>query len=117
MVGIIFVYVDTAFGIYGYSFLMLSWMFQHDYLDTCCFECFIRMCFVFLSLHLLSERHSGNPLIIIIIIIMIIIMMMMMMMMMMMIITITIMRWTCSRQWRFATRGLLLCSDNIEDTH
>ena len=27
-------------------FFMLSWLFQHDYLDTC-FECLISMCFVF----------------------------------------------------------------------
>ena len=26
---------------------MLSWMFEHDYLDTYCFECLICMCFVF----------------------------------------------------------------------
>ena len=25
----------------------VSWMFQHDYLDTCCFECLVCMCFVF----------------------------------------------------------------------
>ena len=48
MVGVIFVYIDTVFGFCGYSFFfMLSWMFQHDYLDTCCFECLICMCFVF----------------------------------------------------------------------
>ena len=35
-------------------FFMLSWMFQHDYLDTYCFECLICMCFVFLYLHLFS---------------------------------------------------------------
>ena len=29
-------------------------MFQHDYLDTCCFECLICICFVFLYLHLFS---------------------------------------------------------------
>ena len=37
MVGVLFVYVDTVYGFYGY-FFMLSWMFQHDYLDTYCFE-------------------------------------------------------------------------------
>ena len=26
---------------------MLSWMFQHEYLDTCCFECLMCMCYVF----------------------------------------------------------------------
>ena len=29
-------------------------MFQRDCLDSCCFECLIRMCFVFLYLHLCS---------------------------------------------------------------
>ena len=50
---------------------MLSWVFQHDYLDTYCFECLICMCFVFLYLHLFSaismfhmERRSRNTLII-----------------------------------------------------
>ena len=33
---------------------MLSWIFQHDYLDTHCFERLICMCFVFLYLHLFS---------------------------------------------------------------
>ena len=45
MVGIIYVYVDTVFGFYGY--FILSWMFEHDCLDTCCFGCLICMCFVF----------------------------------------------------------------------
>ena len=54
MVGVIFVYVDTVYGFYGYSVFMLSWMFQHDYLDTYCFECLICMGFVFLYLHLFS---------------------------------------------------------------
>ena len=35
-------------------FLMLSWKLQHDYLDTCCFECRMCMCIVFLYLHLVS---------------------------------------------------------------
>ena len=52
MVEVIFVYADTVFRFYG--FFMLSWMFQHDYLDTCCFECLICMCFLFLYLHLFS---------------------------------------------------------------
>ena len=48
MVSAIFLYIDTVFGFYGYSFFfMLSWMLQHDYFDTCCFECLICMCFVF----------------------------------------------------------------------
>ena len=53
MVGVIFMYVDTVYGFYGY-FFMLSWMFQHDYLDTCCFECLLCMCLVFLYLHLFN---------------------------------------------------------------
>ena len=48
MFGVIFVYVDRVYGFYGYYLFMLSWMFQHDYLDTCCFECLICMCVVFL---------------------------------------------------------------------
>ena len=31
---------------------MLSWMFQHDYLDTYCFECLLCMFFVFLYVDL-----------------------------------------------------------------
>ena len=53
MVGVIFVYVDTVYGFYGFLF-MFSWMFQHDYLDTCSFECLICMCFEFLYLHMFS---------------------------------------------------------------
>ena len=34
VVGVIFVYVDTVYWFYWYSFLMLNWIFQHDYLDT-----------------------------------------------------------------------------------
>ena len=34
--------------------IMLSWTFEHDYLDTCCFECLKCVCFVFLSLHAFS---------------------------------------------------------------
>ena len=33
---------------------MLTWMFQHDYLDTYSFEYLIYMCFVFLYSHLFS---------------------------------------------------------------
>ena len=36
----------------GTLFFLLSWMFQHDYFDTCCFECLLCMCFVFWYLHL-----------------------------------------------------------------
>ena len=38
----------------GILLFMLSWVFQHGYLDTYCFECLICMCFVFLYLHLFS---------------------------------------------------------------
>ena len=41
IVGVVFVYVDTVYGFLWVFFFMLSWMFQHDYLDTCCFECLI----------------------------------------------------------------------------
>ena len=54
MVGVVFVYIDTVYGVLWVFFFMLSWMFQHDYLDTYCFECLICMCFVFLYLHLFS---------------------------------------------------------------
>ena len=58
-------YVDTVYGFYwgrgrggrgggGGGGVMLSWMFQHDYLDTYCFECLICMRSVFLYLHLFS---------------------------------------------------------------
>ena len=54
MVGVVFVYVDMVYGFLSVLFFMLCWVFQHDYLDTCCFECLICMCFVFLHLHLFS---------------------------------------------------------------
>ena len=41
MVGVIYVYVDTVFGFH--VFKLLCWMFQHDCLDTCCFECLIML--------------------------------------------------------------------------
>ena len=47
MVGVVFVYVDTVYGFFMGILFMLSWMFEHDYLDAYCFECFICMCFVF----------------------------------------------------------------------
>ena len=46
MVGVIHMYVDTVLGFYGY--------FLPDCLDTCCVQCVICMCFVFLYLHLFS---------------------------------------------------------------
>ena len=57
MVGITYVTIDTVFGSYGYLFLLLSWMFEHGCLDTCCFGCLICMCFVFLYLHLFSTTE------------------------------------------------------------
>ena len=44
-------------GFMGNLFFMLGWMFQHDYLDTYCFECFICMCFIFLYLPLFSATE------------------------------------------------------------
>ena len=46
MIWVIFLYIDTVFGFYGY-FFMLSWMFQHDYFDTCCFVSYMRVFSVF----------------------------------------------------------------------
>ena len=40
-----------------FFFLLLSWMFQHDCLDTCCFGCLIYMYFVLLYLHLFSATE------------------------------------------------------------
>ena len=34
--------------------LLLSWMFEHDCLDTSYFRCLTCMCFIFLYLHLFS---------------------------------------------------------------
>ena len=59
MVGITYVHIDTVFGFYGYFFhpsLLLTWMSEHDCLDTYCFMCLI--CFVFLYLHLFTEHVS-----------------------------------------------------------
>ena len=52
MVGVIFVYVDTVFGFYGYSFLCLVGCFSMIIWKPA--ECLICMCFVFLYLHLFS---------------------------------------------------------------
>ena len=62
MVRITYLYIDTVFGFCGYFLkkkkikqsLLLSWMFEPDCLDTCCFGCLICMCFVFLYLHIFS---------------------------------------------------------------
>ena len=45
--GLFFSTVILCLSFMGTLFFMLSWMFQHDYFDTCCFECLICMCFVF----------------------------------------------------------------------
>ena len=37
-----------------FFFKLLSWMFEHDCSNTCCFGCLMCMCFVFLYLHLFS---------------------------------------------------------------
>ena len=57
MVGVVFVYVDRVYGFSWVFFFMLSWMFQHDCLDSYCFKCLICMCFVFLYLHLFSTNE------------------------------------------------------------
>ena len=46
--------IDTVFGFMGNFVKLLSWMFQHNWLDTCCFGCLISMCFEFLDLRLLG---------------------------------------------------------------
>ena len=56
MVWVIFLYVDTVFGFYGYSFVMLSWMFQHDSLIPAVLSV-LYACFVFLYLQLLSATE------------------------------------------------------------
>ena len=75
MVGVVFEYVDTVYRFLWVFFFMLSCMFQHEFLDTYCFECLICMCLYFcictcsaqLSMFHM-ERRSRNMLIIIIII-------------------------------------------------
>ena len=61
MVWVIFVYVDTVYEFSRYSFFMVSLMFQHDDLDTCCFESLICMCVVFVHLHLFSAIEHVSP--------------------------------------------------------
>ena len=55
MVGLFLCTLIGYIGFMGILFLyMLNWMFQHDYLDTYCFECLICMRCAFLYLHLFS---------------------------------------------------------------
>ena len=54
MIGVIFLYADTLFGFYGYSFVCLVGCFS---MIICCFECLIWMCFVLLYLHLFSATE------------------------------------------------------------
>ena len=77
MVGVIFVYVDTVFGFCGYSFFMLSRMFQHNYLDgapavlsdLCAYVLYFCICTCSAQLSMFHmERRSRNTLIIIIIV-------------------------------------------------
>ena len=74
MAGVIFVYADTVFGFYGYSFLCLVGCFSMI-IWTPAVLSVIHACFVHLYLHLFSamERRSRNTLVTIIIIIIIII--------------------------------------------
>ena len=44
----------TGTGLFLNPSLLLSWMFEHDCLDTYCFGCLLGMCFVFLYSHLFS---------------------------------------------------------------
>ena len=68
--------LTVQYGIWVFMgvFCMLSWMFQHDYLDTYCFDlyaCVLHFCICICSAQLSMfhmERHSRNTLIIIIII-------------------------------------------------
>ena len=56
MVGVIFVYVDTVYGFYGYSFLCLVGCFSMIiWTPTYCFECLTCMCLYFLYLNLFSS--------------------------------------------------------------
>ena len=59
MVGITYVYIDKIFALYGnilsYPSLLLSWVFENDCLDTCCFwMSYMHVFLYFLYLHLLS---------------------------------------------------------------
>ena len=64
MVGITYVYIDMISVFNGYvafdfsnPSLLLSWMFEHDCLDTQCFGCHVCMCFVFLFSYFISTNQ------------------------------------------------------------
>ena len=66
IVGITYVDIDI-FAFYGcilfspsYPSLLLSLMFEHDCLDTCCLGCPVCMCFVFLYLFLFSAIDHAS---------------------------------------------------------
>ena len=90
MFGVINVYIDTVFGLYGVGFFflrggggggcflflfkLLSWIFQYDCFDTCCFECLICMCFVSAQLSMFHvEGPSRNTHILLLLLLLIII--------------------------------------------
>ena len=67
MVGITYLFIDTIFAFYGYidlfgvfynRFLLLSWIFEHDCLDACCFGYLLCMCFKILYLFLFSPTDQ-----------------------------------------------------------
>ena len=51
-------YLGLKIFFFQYPALLLSWMFEHDFMDTCCFGCLICVCFVFLHLFRAIERVS-----------------------------------------------------------
>ena len=78
MVGVILCTLIRYLGLWVF-FFMFNWMFEPDYLDTCCFECFMCLCFFSFFVFLFCicicsaqmsmfhmERCSRNTLIIII---------------------------------------------------
>ena len=70
MVGITYAYIDTVFGFVGtlffsflfvkYPLLLLSWMFEHDCLDTCCIGV-LYTCLVFFYFYLfIAIEHVSH---------------------------------------------------------
>ena len=50
MVGIAYVYIEMALGLMGTFFnlyVLLSWIFEDDCMDTCCFGSFIHVFCIF----------------------------------------------------------------------